>query len=51
MTKEEIKEEIENLKLIWEFHSEGFIKDSKEFEKHINDIFDRIAELEKELKK
>lgn len=51
MTKEEIKEEIENLKLILEFHSEGFIEDPKEFEKHINDILDRIAELERELKK
>lgn len=50
MTKEEIEQEIENLKFILDFHSEGFIKDPTEYENHINDILDRIAELEEKLK-
>lgn len=51
MTKEEIEQEIENLNYLLEFHSQGFIKNPKEYEKHINDILDMIAELKEELKK
>lgn len=51
MTKEEIEQEVENLKFILDFHSEGFIKDPTEYENHINDILDRIAELEEKLKR
>ena len=37
--KKEILEEIENLKLLLEFHSTyGIIENSKEYEDHINNI-------------
>ena len=52
MEKKEILEEIENLKLLLEFHSiYGVIENSKEYENHINDILDRISELKKMLEK
>lgn len=51
MIKEEIEKEIENLNYLLEFHSQGFIKKPEEYEKHINDILDMIAELKEELKK
>lgn len=52
MTKEEIEQEIENLKFLLEFHSQGeFIQDLKEYESHINDILDRLEELREKLKK
>lgn len=51
MAKEEIEQEIENLKFLLEFHSQGeFIKNKKEFESHINDILDRLEELKEKLK-
>ena len=50
MEKKEILEEIENLKLIFEYHSAyKVIKDPIEFENHINAILDRISELKKML--
>ena len=50
MRKKEIIEEIENLKLILEFHSTyGVIENSIEYENHVNDILDRITELKKML--
>ncbi len=54
MTKEEREELIqqkENLKLLFEFHSGNrVIKGDPEFEQHINDILDMIAEIEEKLK-
>ena len=54
MTKEERDELIqqkENLKLLFEFHSGNrVIKGDPEFEQHINDILDMIAEIEEKLK-
>ncbi len=54
MTKEEREELIqqkENLKLLFEFHSVNrVIKGDPEFEQHINDILDMIAEIEEKLK-
>ncbi len=54
MTKEEREELIqqkENLKLLFEFHSGNrVIKGDLEFEQHINDILDMIAEIEEKLK-
>ena len=50
MERKEILEEIENLKLIFEYHSTyGVIKDPIDFENHINAILDRISELKKML--
>jgi len=50
VNKKEILKELEDLKMLIEFHSTyGVIKDSKEYEKHINDILDRISELKKML--
>ena len=52
MEKKEILEEIENLKLLLEFHSTyGVIENSTEYENHINSILDRITELKKMLEK
>lgn len=51
MTKEEIEDQLKNLKLLLEFHSKGYIKDPTEFENHINSILDEVEKLEKELKK
>lgn len=52
MTKEEIEQEIENLKFLLEFHSQGeFIKNKQEYENHINDILDRLEELKEKLKR
>ena len=51
MEKKEILEEINNLKLIFEYHSTyRVINDPIEFENHINAILDRIAELREMLK-
>ena len=51
MKKKEILEEIKALEQILEFHSTfGVIKNPKEFEKHIDDILDRIKELKEMLK-
>ena len=54
MTKEEREElfqQKENLKLLFEFHSGNrVIKGDPEFEQHINDILDMIAEIEEKLK-
>ena len=54
MTKEEREELIqqkENLKLLFEFHSGNrVIKGDPEFEQHINDILDMIAEIEEKLR-
>lgn len=51
MTKEEREELIrqkENLKLLFEFHTGNrVIKGEPEFEQHINDILDMIADIEK----
>ena len=50
MDKEEILTEIRMLEKIIEFHAtHPAINDPKEFEKHINDILDRISELKKML--
>lgn len=50
MTTEEIEQEIENLKFLLEFHSQGeFITNKAEFESHINDILDRLEELQRKL--
>jgi hypothetical protein len=49
MTRQEIEQEIESLKLLLNFHLEvKVIEDSSELERHINDILDRISELIKE---
>ena len=54
MTKEEREELIqqkENLKLLFEFHSGNrVIKGDPDFEQHIIDILDMIAEIEEKLK-
>jgi hypothetical protein len=54
MTKEEREEltlQKENLKLLFEFHAGNrVIKDDPEFEQHINDILDMIAEIEEKLR-
>lgn len=54
MTKEEREELVqqkENLKLLFEFHTGNrVIKQDPEFEQHINDILDMIAEIEEKLK-
>ena len=50
MEKKEILKELDELKMILEFHATyGVIKDPKEYEKHINDILDRISELKRML--
>jgi lysyl-tRNA synthetase class I len=55
MTKEEkneLEQEMKNLKFLLEFHStEKLIKDESEFEEYINAVLDRIAEIERKLKK
>lgn len=55
MTEEEREELIQkrdNLKLLFEFHvGNRVIKGDPEFEQHINDILDMIAEIEEKLKK
>jgi hypothetical protein len=44
MTKKEIEREIENLKLLLNFHLEAkVIKNSLELEQHINDILDELS--------
>jgi hypothetical protein len=49
--KDELEQEKENLKFLLLFHSrEKLIKNKVEFEKYINAILDRIAEIERELK-
>ena len=54
MTKEEKEEFIrqkENLKLVSEFHTGNrVIEKEPEFERHINDILDMIAEIDEILK-
>jgi len=54
MTKEEKEELIrrkENLKLLFEFHTGNrVIEKELEFERHINDILDMIAEIDEILK-
>lgn len=54
MTKEEKEELIrqkENLKLLFEFHTGNrVIEKEPEFERHINDILDMIAEIDAILK-
>ena len=54
MTKEEKEELIrqeENLKLLFDFHTGNrVIKNESEFEQHINDILDMIAEIDEMLK-
>ncbi len=48
--KKRLKQEYENLKLLIEFHSTyGVIENDKEREKMINDILDRMNEIQKEL--
>lgn len=50
--RNEIEQQIENLKLIFKFHTENrVIKNEIEFNDYINDILDMIAELEEQLKK
>jgi predicted GNAT family N-acyltransferase len=50
MSKNEIRQEIKNLETLLEFHSTyGVIKDSKEYEEHINNIIDMIIELKGKL--
>ncbi|MFR3329713.1 MAG: hypothetical protein ACLTSL_06090 [Odoribacter splanchnicus] len=49
--KRDLEEELENLKLILEFHSiRQVIKDPKELESHIDAILDRMNEIKKLLK-
>jgi len=49
MTKREIEKEIENLKLLIEFHTTNpVIKNPREREEHTNAILDRLSELIKE---
>lgn len=54
MTKEEREELVqqkENLKLLFEFHTGNrVIKEDPQFEQYINDILDMIAEIEEKLK-
>ncbi len=50
MNKKEILEELENLKLLLKFHPNRVINNPVDYENHINDILDRILELEKKLK-
>lgn len=54
MTKEErelLIQQKENLKLLFEFHTGNrVIKKDQDFEQHINDILDMIAEIEELLK-
>ena len=46
MTKKEIEDEIEMLKMLLKFHNEDkIVKDDREREKHIDAILDRISEL------
>jgi hypothetical protein len=50
--KNELELERENLKFLLEFHSnEELIQDGSEFEEYINAVLDRIAEIERKLKK
>jgi hypothetical protein len=55
MTEEEeneLEQEKRNLEYLLALHSrERLIKDKLKFEEHINAILDRIAEIERELKK
>lgn len=49
--KEELKQEIENLKMLIEFHtSDRMIEDEREFEHYIDAILDRIREIEDKMK-
>ena len=49
--REELTQQKENLKLLFEFHSGNReIKGDPELEQHINDILDMIAEIEEKLK-
>jgi hypothetical protein len=49
--KQELEQQRENLKMLFEFHTGSrMIKDDPEFEKHINDILDLIAEIDRKLK-
>lgn len=54
MTNEEretLIQQKENLRLLFEFHTGNrVIKRDPEFEQHINDILDMIAEIERKLK-
>jgi hypothetical protein len=54
MTKEEREELVqqkENLKLLFEFHTGNrVIKEDPQFKQYINDILDMIAEIEEKLK-
>ena len=48
--KEEIEDEIMQLKVIFDYHARlQVIKRNKELEKHIDAILDRVSELEKQL--
>jgi hypothetical protein len=54
MTEEEseLEQERENLKFLLEFHSnEDLIQDESEFDEYINAVLDRLAEIERKLKK
>ena len=51
MKKEEILEELRMLEMLLEFHSDRIIEDSVAYERHINDILDRILELKEMLEK
>lgn len=50
--RKELEEELENLKLILEFHSiRQVIKNPKELESYIDAILDRMNEIKEHLKK
>ncbi|MDR3142170.1 MAG: hypothetical protein LBU37_10660 [Tannerellaceae bacterium] len=50
--KRELEQERENLIFLLEFHSTNrLIQDEVEFEDYINAVLDRIAEIERKLKK
>ena len=52
MDNKEILNEIQLLEKILEFHAtHPVIENPKEFEKHVNNILDRISELKKMLEK
>ncbi len=50
--REELEKELENLKLLFEFHTGlKVIQNSKEYDEHVNAILDRVNEIKKRLEK